>query len=996
MDQEPIYDPNDTVEVFQDRLLVHVHVKDAEIFNNLQSVEACKETYSTGIDRLTGIGWMYLQSNLFLYKDSDTSFKKYYINFMDLSRHTEIIRTRPIFYTQNSFSFGIFTNGKDLIATPIFGQVSVRTKMNLAQMAFDETILQFSHLVRIPNSARAFFVLMTSRGSLHLCELSPGTQGGIEITPSQLSSSSAVESSFLGSALKSMFRRVLPKEIDLVRAKLLLSLRDSNTCSLTVFASSDESSPRPKSILQSLVISTSPPKILRTHNFLLSRIGSYIIDIVDDVCTHVFLVEDNDRCVRLISTKHDGKIETIDKEEVVFKRRDQEEDRAYGRVVRHGDQVWVVLKAGKDNIVFRTDDPDWKKFQKHEVKGEVVGVDVDGEEGIRVFTNRTVFAAVSDRRGSGKKMDEERKLSGVSRSATSRSGEEEADLRLVEDIIKTGFNEYYVERTTGYIQKIVGCSAESLGEIVRRLVWNFSEELSSNLTLYEYIRQQGKQGQNRPRKDDQDLILFDINQRKQKVEKFKVFLENNRILDQLTQKDRLCFLQAEEALSSLGKFRIVEKRVSDRGNKRADDFSNSIQHSVASSHSGTCEIQRFYSKPYYCWKAINYLLSLCKPNDNNTHEDLLELISSIFFDIQQCRKKAGHDSRLNPLPSTWWIHSGSFLLVSVQEFYKNFTDRYLESDLFRKLALDFSLSLIKEIQTILHEDPESISYSSFSRVVYDTLIRNRLEKEAHRVASETENWAVAAEILVRHNMKIAYVNIKDVVECAGQEYFSHIMKEVFDKIETRGLEKEECRNAMAVLGCAIHVDRVMRFVEENRPSLVWMFYTARGQPKEALETVDYGSGGDLVTVGFKKILEGLECQERTVDEEEIHFAYITRKLPLAVRRAKPQVIVDYIIESRDIKDKLRVKWALIFGLKNYKKYDQDAPLFARPLTLVVQGMRGNNGLGEVVLHLGVLRKIAVKMGEDYVADVFRKVLGLQLTEEDYENVLETEKNVSNL
>lgn len=870
MDQEQI--PKSSLQasqIHEESLLRSQNMGDLEISRNLQQVEALPDCYLAGLDATHGIGWMFLPTCVFLYRHNEVSFQKYYLSYLDLSRHAPVCKTRPAFFLIAGQYFAVFTNGTELIAASVFGIVATKAKHRFEQFHEAERVLQFSHSVRDEHGAD-HFALCTSNKQLYVVRLCSGG-GGVRIEARRLEDPA---SRGLVSAVRGLLGSFLPKAKaeEIAMSKLVFRVRDANYFSLTVFASTDLERAPVRSEFFTLLISRQSLEVVKKLAFHPAKRLSHVLDVEVDLNYHYFLAETEERQVCLLVSKHDGRVESQLQDIAVLDRDDESDSRSYGRLFKCGPDLWVILRLGERYRVLRGSEDSLAEFASEKVSHPVVGATVAPDQSLLVFTNHDVLRSIPEaevgtsqsRQGAGlSRMDEEGPL-------CESSFVLQVDSRRLEDLIRNGFNQYYVERTTGFIQEGLrvgpgALGAASLGEIVARNVRVFSEEVSPNLTLFELVSAKAALEAR-----TKDLVLFDLEQRLQKIGKFREFLQKNKLFEQLAPREALSFLQAEEALSALTVFRSTELKLhrSESGLRLLPLFLEAFRAAVGDARGPGSETVRFYSKPLSCWRALEHLLVAAA--GVGAQQLVVGLLTELLQRLEAARDRwAAHEPafEVGALPADWWLHKDALLLSALPDF-------------FRQLAADtpgiegLAVALVREVERVARGAADPGLFAGFLQSLYGWLLANRRQSVAYQEASAAKNEHMLAQILIRHNLDLTLMNFIDKLSQASKSLLAKIIDVAVEQVQSAA-DDASCTNALRVFSIEQIAPRVRLHVQTFHPNLLWLLLLSqKNKARDASKCMDTVNELDFLQLSFASLLEPLGHSATQITQENLDWSYL--------------------------------------------------------------------------------------------------------------------------
>ena len=906
MDQEQIpASALQTSQIQEESLLRVQDIGDLEIARNLQLVEALPDCYLAGMDMAHKIGWMFLPSSVFLYRHNDVCFQKYYINYLDLSRHSQISRTRPTFFLAAGQYHAVFTNGTELIATSVFSSATTKARHRFEQFGEGERILQFSLSVRDPLGLE-YFALCTSCKSLYVVCLSGGGNGSVRFEARRLEDPG---SRGLVPAVKGLLSVFLPKEKEAPTrmSKLVFKERDANHFSLTVFTSTDIEQQPVRTDLFTLLICRESLRAVKRLSFHPTQRMRHVLDVEVDLNYHYFLGESADRQVFILVSKHDGRAESQVQDLAVLDRDDAADVRAYGRIFKCGPDLWVVLRLGDRHRVLRGSEESLAEFKSERTSHPVIGATVDPQLNLLLFTNHDILKSepAAGRRGSRQNpllMDEERPFRETSFVL-------QIDSRQLEDLLKNGFNQYYVERTTGFIQEGLrinpsSIGASTLGEIVTRNVRVFSEEVSPNLTLYELVNASAPLDN-----AGKDLVVFDLEQRLHKIAKFREFLQKNRLFEQLAAHEALFFLQAEEALTALVAVRCAELELHRAEHRRlAQLFLEAFKAAAGHARGPGNETLRFYSKPLACWRALEHLAAGTSAAGPAMQAVLAALLVELLQKLESVRNRWAACEPVfeaEALSADWWIHKDSLFLVALPDFFKQ-----LPADLHCLEAL--AVALIREVERIARKAEDPASHLAFLKTLYGWLLANDRQSVAYQEASAAKNEHMMAEIVIRHNLDLTLMNLTDKLAQASDSLLARMVDVAVLQIQSQEPDSS-CTNALRLFSIEQIAPRVRLHVEAFHPSLLWLLLLAqKGKSKEATRCMDTINELDFLQLGFASLLDPLHSSGAQVSQEDLDWSYMNGQFAQKGLRC-PKDKVELVFDSPDLTEDRKLVQALRLG-----------------------------------------------------------------------------------
>lgn len=195
--------------VVEKRLMGEVQVN-KEVLSYLRGTEYSQETYLFGIDSATGLIWSFTPDHIYLCTIDGDHHRRQLIDYKQLSRNSQISRTRPVVACHGGSYFPILSTGRELVTFQCFEDGIQPFKRGLENLKADEYVLQMSNIISFNHDEPSWiFASITNLGSVFTHELRLGGHNGlipeliswksVSSQPSQgiLSTAAQVMSSFL-------------------------------------------------------------------------------------------------------------------------------------------------------------------------------------------------------------------------------------------------------------------------------------------------------------------------------------------------------------------------------------------------------------------------------------------------------------------------------------------------------------------------------------------------------------------------------------------------------------------------------------------------------------------------------------------------------------------------------------------------------------------------------------------------------------------------------
>lgn len=929
---------------------------DPEIDENLRKVRPEPEFYITGMDEVTGVGWLYHINQVFFYRycPRRTEFDKMYIQNNDLCRSSQIAVIRPIFFEGSLVDgkrevYAVLTTLREIITVKLFSAYPLEKTINLLpQLGPKERLVHASSARTISRYPGRFrdeyeqvdyrYACVTNEGSVYIHTISVVPNQGtgksqvsnhIQYISGNKSSNSGIVSSFF-----SFLKKPEPvPELDLRRVKIslednLLTLITDNTvrsdiltfrgnqCSLTNVLNLPATQWEQESevIDSALVSEPNGPWLI----FTLFKTAQEI-SFVRDTRKQKDSPPDTQVLFSLKLTDDSQKDETDSKSS--FGGNGQDPNTAQlvvtGKITVFNGYTYVVVGWSNKTVAYRTNLSSDKTVHEklpHSLLGLSVFRFDDEETKLCVFTQEGIFESdlnLKFQRGEFLKLEKLQIPSYFPVPSSLKAGIlptiQTISTREAEDLLLNTFYSFENERSSGILPK--NTCWPDLSDVVKQIIRKYSNSLTSNLAIMQAVG--GRRNSNNT--PEESFLVFDLEQRTRRVARFYEMLEQNNLFEKMPEDSKYNFLEAFESLSAAVALATEHEK--------NPEFFNAVS---------SIQDLRVYEAPL---KIPEVLLSLIDgfvglQGIFKTNSELVFLtIASVFRNIKDTRMdkvakllKISPDS---PLPIPWWIHHSS-LWQSGQQGFRNLHTLYQSAFSYKYIVSkgaqhELAKALIPELEAILKIQPDSVVHSTFLKELYDGLINDGLLEEAYTLARESKNLAVMSRLLVRPAVQRKFSPAL-VIQNFGERLVQQLVNTAVQVILSQDDTGDQQMGSANILNTKTEGNLVEAYLSVHYPQLYWLNLVESGKFEDALKIIpDTG----LECLAFTSMMTAVtgtitpEKAEETSTELVSEFVH-RRVLPSDVSSQAVDQQVQYLLGSDDVLEIDRSRYSLCLLIQSAK------------------------------------------------------------------------------
>jgi hypothetical protein len=863
------------------RLLEFRPLGDAEIVENLRQVQIFDDSYLCGMDAETGVGWAFLKNQIFLYRYIDGEFTKQTLNYYDLSRSQSIKQIRPvIFCGETNHCYAIFTTGTELVLITLFKPNLSKHKVALPHLDLEEHIIQLSLPLFISGNSSIQFASVTNMSSVFVHTVSKDDRFSIETKRLDRS-----KPSFFN--IFSAKKRGEEKEY-IKRAKI--TLLQENVVELIRPGCIEEIDTRGQIWVQDIDVGILDGSITRERD---RKIG-------------VFLVRDGVHVVlKMYEWKYNDDTCNILEQVILASGAETDAHPPFGRIIQIDRKFFIILRVNNEQRILRAK-RDFRNFSMEKCKDLVVGVSAftstDGS--LTVFTHNGVFTVKQDGVENRDSVRERRVLRPRKIIDDRRGDFQEfivhffpttesevkkaldAELKTTDSVLQVGFYDFYHKRTTGIIQLLPNLPTHFLDNFIKRMAHSFTTMLTPNQSLYGTV---GSSPGHKRESPEESMIIFDLNQTYNKINRFVDFLSMNDLMGIASADGKLALVAAVEAIAAARALRQIEENGLQTGSSRSV---RSVTHKVIPQVlKQVVEVAnlKVYEKVSTSWKVLEEIIRQ-RSSQNQEIEQIVSILITVFSAVQRAREEMLTKLGLKSLQNPWWIHSDSFILGDIQDLFTSVLHR-----LAPEATTSFVKVLIPEVQTILNYLPNSAPHQEFLQRLFSGLYNSHQGSTAYQLACDTKNPDFLAATIVSQNLPGGLDKIDENINEFGDEFLHKLIDLALEMILSDKPD-EQCTNALAVLNLEAYQPKIRNYILSSKPQLYWLFLAKCGDHKSALDIVEENS---LISTAFVSMLTASVTGRDPVSNlSKLHTAYAMEALlPHSLHSAKLVDQITYILDS---------------------------------------------------------------------------------------------------
>ena len=924
---------------------------DPEIDENLRKVRPEPEFYITGMDEVTGVGWLYHINQVFFYRycPRRTEFDKMYIQNNDLCRSSQIAVIRPIFFEGALIDgkrevYAVLTTLREIITVKLFTAYPLEKTINLLpQLGSSERLIHASSARAISRFPGRFkdeyeqvdyrYACVTNQGSVYIHTISVVPNQGtgksqvsnhIQYISGNKNSKSGIMSSFFSILKKS---EPVP-ELDLRRVKISL---DDNKLTLITdnTVRSDILAFRGNQCSLTNVLSLSASLWEQEYEVIDSTLvsetnGPWIIFTLFRTANEICLVRDTRKQKESLPEYHvllNYKL-TDNSPEVETESQNSFGDSpapaplvVTGKITVFNGYTYVVAGWGNKTVAFRTDLSSQKTVHEllpHSLLGLSVFRFDDEETKLCIFTQEGIFESelnLKFQRGEDLKLEKLKIPSYFPVPSSLKAGilptVQTISTREAEDLLLNTFYSYENERSSGILPK--NTCWPDLTDVVKQIIRKYSNSLTSNLAIMQAVG--GRRNSNTP---GESFLVFDLEQRTKRVNKFYKMLERNNLFEKMSEDSKYNFLEAFESLSAAVALATEHEK--------NPEFFNAVS---------SIQDLRVYEAPL---KIPEVLLSLIdgfvglQGIFKTSSELVFSTIASVFSNINKTRMEQTNTLKINPdspLPAPWWIHHSS-LWQSGQQGFRNLHTLYQSAFSYKYIVSkgaqhELAKALIPELEAILKIHPDSVVHSTFLKELYDGLINDGLLEEAYTLARENKNLGVMSRLLVRPVVQKKFSPALAIYSF-GERLVQKLVNTAVQVILSEDDTGDQQMGSANILNTKTEGNMVEAYLSVHYPQLYWLNLVEVGKFDEALKIIpDTG----LECLAFTSMMTAVtgtgtpEQAEETSNELVSEFVH-RRVLPSDVSSQPVDQQVQYLLGSDDVLEIDRARYSLCLLIQSAK------------------------------------------------------------------------------
>lgn len=940
-----------------------VRTGDPEIDENFSKVRPEPACFITGMDEVTGVGWLYHINQVFFYRycPQRTEYDKMYIQNNDLCRSSQLAVTRPIFFegaiNGGREVYAILTTLREIITVKLFTSFPIEKTINpLPLLGPTEKLINASSAKTISRYPGKFkdeydqvdyrYACATNRANIYIHTISvvPDRQKGKSVVSNNIQYISGDKSP--SSSLLSSFMSLLKKpssvpQPNLVRVKItfednVLTLLTDKTvrkdaltfrgpqCNVTnildLQASDFGVQESPFEILDSALVSVSEPNgpwtiftLYRTRYQLVLARDHRLARDSSSAPQPLFIK-------KLIEEQPELPDDDDSRSQASFAEKSRGENLLAvpfsGKIIVFEEFCYVVVGLGSYTWAFQTNLTTGEtNFQ--EIGFPVLGLSTfkfdEQDTKLCLFTQDGLFDSelnMKRRRGDRISLERTQTPFYFPNSNSLRAGIlptiQTISSREAEDLLMNTFYSYENERSTGILPK--NTCWPDLTDIVKQIIHKYSNSLTTNLAIMQAVG--GRRSSNNA--PQESFLVFDLEQRSKRVAKFYHMLEKNNLFEQMSHNCKYEFLQAFESLSA-----AVALATEHEKNPEFFNAESSIQH------------LRVYEAPL---KIPEVLLSLIDGFINlqglfRTNSELVFLtIASIFDHINSTRMEKAQLLKIDTrsrLPNPWWIHHSS-LWLSGQQGFRNLQVLYHSSFSYKQMVSKdaqhkLAQALIPELETILRVVGDSVVHQNFLKELYDGLINDGLLIEAYSLAKANTNFPVMARLLVKPEVHLKEAP-KNAILAFGDRLVHHLVNTAVQVILSEDDSGGQQAGAITILNTKTDGDLIEKYLKIHYPQLYWLTLAENSKFEEALTIVP--STG-LECIAFSSMMTAITRQHTTETSEdntnELVSEFVHRRvLPSEIARESVDNQVQYLLGTDNIQEIDRARYSLCVLIQSAK------------------------------------------------------------------------------
>lgn len=954
-----------------------IRTGDPEIDENLRTAKPEQGCFITGMDEVTGVGWLYHTNQVFFYRYAPErmEFDKMYILNHDLSRSSQIAIARPIFFegamSDKPEVYAVLTTTREIITIKLFSTYPVEKSIKLIpELAPTERLINSTSATRVfkfgvnhndhQGPVHYRYACATNLGNLfvHNLTVTPTPDRSKSIlsskiqhisgtNPSSSSSGQGIFSSLFSHFVKPQTPKPQQPGTNLSRVKLTLDQSSVMTLLTDRTIRQDElhftdSTCSIKNILKlpaaDLVSEFEIQEILDNvlvqsdHTtwtvFSLGLTNSSLI-LVEDVrqpdqpnvtrTSKVFdfpLVDQDDAESRSVSSFGEPS-----------EREHPKISNAHGKIVIFQGSLYVVVGVNQRTLLFLitlgAQGPKLESQQTFEQPPLGLSVFKLDKEKVKLafFTQDGIRISQLATQTKNSARDWNQHPPRYFPSAHSLRGGmlptvQTIPTREAEDLLLNAFYSFENERSNGILSKTI-CWPD-LTEIVQGIITKYSNSLTSNLAA---IQATGGRRTSQPNSEE-SFLVFDLEQRTKRVAKFYQLLERNSLFDKMDPSYRFDFLRAFESLAAAIALATQHEK--------HPDFFNAVT---------SIRELRVYETPL---RLPEVLLSLIegtvglKDVFRGKTELVFQTVSKVFSNIEAARFTRRQQLRIRPeepLPLNWWIHH-SDLWLSHQLASRNlpvlfqagYSHHHIVS---RETQTNMSEALIPELESILKVHSGSVVHSTFLYELYDGLINDGLLDTAFKIALKSQNFNIMARMLLKPAIQKIHPPAS-IISKVGNRFVEVLINTAVKVILSEDDTGDQQNGAVALLSVKTPGDLIENFLSANYPQIYWLILAEQQKFEEALKIVP--SSG-LEALSFHSMMSA--CVERPVAPDayqqvpvKMTAEFARKNMPGDVVSSTVENQVKFLLCSDELSEREKSNYSLCLLIEAAERSNQTSRSFA--------------------------------------------------------------------